>query len=704
MPFAANKNAKSSAESVSGTYDLFHNTVLLDHVSETVIVTDLQGRVIFWNRGAELGFGYTNAEMQGQSVECLYSRPSDERVAHDLVALEKMGEFRGQWRGRHKNGSEIIAEVHITTLKRDHELIGFIGVGVDVTEKVRLRALQERHTEQLRRLADASLAINSAVGIQNILREITEKARGIIGAHQALALIYVPENTAAAAHTLSVVSLSDKWIACRDGTDPFCCLNTPGGLHDDVCRSNRTLRLTQDELKAHPRWRSSELTGHACIDLRGWLAVPLIDRQGKNLGCVQVSDRYDGEFSQSDQDILMQLAQLASVALENAALLDMLNKEKVRAEEANRSKDEFMAMLGHELRNPLAPILTALELIALRGDDDRSAHEHGIIARQVRHMVQLVDDLLDVSRLTSGKILLSKSRLEIATVIARAVEMTSPLLEQRGHKLTVQVPSYGLLIDGDENRLSQVFANLLSNAAKYTPPGGDINIRGARVGDAIEVEVIDSGMGIGADLLPHVFELFIQGRRTLERAEGGLGLGLSIVRALTEMHSGTVRACSQGRGLGSQFTVSLPAAKSAGLPLVPESKWVAKVVREGAKKGNMHVLVVDDNRDAATVLAEALEYVGYAVKMAFDGPQALQAANQFEPDVVILDIGLPVIDGYEVARRMRQNVQLAHTKLIALTGYGQEGDRARSRELGFAEHLVKPIDMNSVISVLKRLS
>ena len=369
---------------------------------------------------------------------------------------------------------------------------------------------------------------------------------------------------------------------------------------------------------------------------------------------------------------------------------------RVTAESANRAKDEFLAMLGHELRNPLAPILTALQLLKLRGIQ-AGERERDIIERQVRHLVSLVDDLLDVSRITRGKIDLRRQPVEMADVVARAIEMASPLLEQQRHDLSIDVPSAGLIVDGDAARLAQVVSNLLTNAAKYTEPGGAISVTAAAEDGEAVLRVTDTGSGIEADMLPRIFDLFVQQPQTLERSRGGLGLGLAIVRSLVELHGGSVSATSGGRGAGSEFAIRLPLAESA----LKSGEPVARLQlprRRGRTTGR--VLIVDDNRDGAAMLAEMLSAFGYETRFVHDGPSAFIVAEQFQPHIALLDLGLPVIDGFEVARRFADNPRLRRTRLVAVTGYGQVQDRAQSARAGFVAHLVKPVDVEQLRAVL----
>ena len=364
------------------------------------------------------------------------------------------------------------------------------------------------------------------------------------------------------------------------------------------------------------------------------------------------------------------------------------------AEASGRAKDEFLAMLGHELRNPLAPIVTALQLMRLRGEGPE--RERAIIERQVKHLVRLVDDLLDVSRIAGGKIDLARERVELSTLLAVAIERTSPLLEQARHTLEVEVEPRGLAIDADPARMSQVFSNLLANAAKYTPPGGHIVIRAARAGNDVVVTVEDSGVGIPADLLPRVFDLFVQNAQTIERAQGGLGLGLSIVKRLVELHQGTVEARSTGDGHGSTFTVRVPRALGEILTESPPS------IARFPSGEELAILIVDDNEDAAEVLSIALEQMGHRTLVATDGPAALALlrSGSWIPDVALLDIGLPVMDGYELAGRLRDDPSLVGVRLVAITGYGQASDRRRAEQAGFDHHLVKPVDLATLEGVL----
>jgi signal transduction histidine kinase/CheY-like chemotaxis protein len=373
------------------------------------------------------------------------------------------------------------------------------------------------------------------------------------------------------------------------------------------------------------------------------------------------------------------------------AALSRAQLAQKEAEEASRAKDEFLALLGHELRNPLAPIVTALELVKRRGGGE--AREIQVIERQVRHLTRLVDDLLDVSRITRGKVELSREPLDVAGVVARAIEMATPLIESKRHRLHTDVAP-GLSLFADPHRLAQALGNILVNAAKYTDPSGDVWVSARRDGGDVVLSVRDSGAGMTADLLEHLFDPFVQGPRTRDRAAGGLGIGLSLARNLVRMHGGDVTARSDGPGKGSELVVRLPAEPAAVEP--------AEEASEAPRTpDSRRVLAVDDNEDAVRLTADLLSAQGHEVRMALDGPSALEAASAWAPDVVILDIGLPIMDGWEVASRLRERFGDAVT-LIALTGYGQPSDRARSVEAGFDAHLVKPITPAELLKAVAR--
>lgn len=359
--------------------------------------------------------------------------------------------------------------------------------------------------------------------------------------------------------------------------------------------------------------------------------------------------------------------------------------------EGDRRKSEFLATLAHELRNPLAPISNALQILHLVGGEDEQIQSAAqIMERQVRQMVRLVDDLLDISRISLGKVDLRLGSVDVAEILSQAIEQTRPAIEAAGHRLNVVAPSEPVVLNADRGRLAQAVANLLNNSCKYSDSGGQIDIFVERQGDTVLIRVRDAGVGIAPEMLPRVFDLFTQVDQSLSRSQGGLGIGLSLVRSLVEMHGGTVTALSGGLGMGSEFTVQLPATAGGAYPLIPQPAC-------GAAGRARRILVVDDNRDSALSLARLLQHSGHVMATAHDGLAALAEAAEFRPEVVVLDIGLPGLNGYEVAREIRRLEWGAGIGLIALTGWGQDNDREKSAAAGFDTHLVKPVDYDALV-------
>jgi PAS domain S-box-containing protein len=367
--------------------------------------------------------------------------------------------------------------------------------------------------------------------------------------------------------------------------------------------------------------------------------------------------------------------------------------------EADQRKDEFLAMLAHELRNPLAPIRNAVQVLKLAGPSNANQQwAREVIERQVQHLTRLVDDLLDVSRFTQGKVQIACEPLDLATIIHRAVEASRPLIDARHHQLSVALPPEPVRLEGDLTRLVQVVGNLLNNAAKYTDEGGSIHLEAAREGAEAVIRVRDNGMGLPADLLPHVFDLFTQADRSLDRSQGGLGIGLTLVRQLIRLHGGRVEARSEGPGRGSEFIVRIPAQAAPAADARESTEADARPAAPGLK-----ILLVEDSVDSAEMMAFILQLGGHQVRIAHDGPAALEAARAFLPEVVLCDIGLPGMNGYEVAARLREQPAFQRTPLIALTGYGQDDARSRSREAGFDVHLVKPVEPDALEALLETL-
>lgn len=382
-------------------------------------------------------------------------------------------------------------------------------------------------------------------------------------------------------------------------------------------------------------------------------------------------------------------ASLATTGLQTA-------RADYEREQASRAKDEFLAMLGHELRNPLAPIITVMDLLRLRSKGEELSREHLIIERQAKHLSRLLDDLLDATRIVRGKVELKSEPVELVGLVTRAIEAADALFNERGHCLNVTMPGQAVWVFGDPTRLMQVFANLLTNAAKYTDRGGVINATLAVSERQVTVSIQDNGSGISPTLYPKLFKIFEQGTATIDRAKGGLGIGLALVKTFIELHQGSVTAHSDGIGCGSTFNVTLPLLSE------PNETTPAPDFAPAASGNGARILVVDDNTDALESLRDYLVHQGYEVATASEPMQALGIADGFRPDIAVLDIGLPGMDGYELAIALRSTFPASQLRLIALTGYGQTKDFERSKRAGFDTHLVKPVSLEALDAAITR--
>jgi signal transduction histidine kinase/ActR/RegA family two-component response regulator len=444
--------------------------------------------------------------------------------------------------------------------------------------------------------------------------------------------------------------------------------------------------VVTDEMLVAVAMNDEHLAVLRALGCTSLIIAPLLVR-GQSIGALSLCMSGDRRFEEPDHQLARELGALAGLTIDNARRLESERWARERAERAEAAKDEFLAMLGHELRNPLAPIVTALDLLRERGGPQ--SRELGVIERQTRYLTRLVDDLLDVSRIARGMITLQRQPVGTLELVQRAVEMVESMFAARRQHLALAV-SAGLVLDIDPERIAQVLVNLLTNASKYTPAEGSIEVRARKDGEQIAIVVRDSGIGIAHDMLPRIFDMFVQHRQPLDRSGGGLGLGLTIVKSLVEAHGGSVVARSEGVGKGSELEVRLPAS------IQPQPA----ISGEPAKPALTKVLVVDDNVDAAQLIGESLARAGYETRVAHDAREAIEVARALHPSVALLDIGLPVIDGYELAGMLRSQPGLERMCLIALTGYGQPSDRERTRAAGFDRHLVKPVTVQAIRAVL----
>jgi PAS domain S-box-containing protein len=591
-----------------------------------IFMLDPEGHVISWNRGAELIKGYRPEEILGRHFSLFYQAGALERgwPEHELKVARTEGRFEDEgWRVR-KDGSVFWANVIITAL---HDaagaLCGFAKVTRDLTERRRQEETLRDSEERFRLLME---------GVKDYAIFMLDPEGKIVSWNNGAELIkgYRPEEVLG--RHFSIFYPADALAR---------------GWPEHELRMARAEGRFEDE-----GWRVRK-DGSVF-----WANVVITPLYGVDKGL--------RGFAKITRD------------LTERKRIEML-------EEADLRRNEFLAMLSHELRNPLAPIRNALSVMRMSGVNESAlSWARTVLDRQVAHLTRLVDDLLDVSRIAIGKITLQREPLDVAQIVTSAVESSQPLIDSREHALEVLLPAEPLRIEGDLPRLSQVVLNLLNNAAKFTPKGGHIRLTVERDGEMAAIRVHDTGIGISADLLPNVFDLFTQGDRSLDRTEGGLGIGLTMAQRLVKLHGGSVEVRSEGSGLGSEFVVRLPLlAVQASAPQLQQAA--------GRPAGCRRVLVVDDNRDATETLELLLQLWGHEVQSALNGPEALARAVEFRPEIILLDIGLPGMSGYEVARQLRQLPGFQDVFIVAVTGYGQDSDRLHSQEAGFGHHLVKPV-------------
>ncbi len=666
-----------------------------------IILLDANGRITTWNDAAERIKGWSADEILGQPYETFF--PAEDRAAglpaDNLAAAVREGEHHVTgWRVR-KDGTRFFAEASIWPLyTHDGTLQGYAKLTHDLTA-ARLAEEMQHKLEIERAAREASEAGRDRLARLHRAAQALSRASTPLEVAAAVLRECLVEVDAAAGAIYVMSSRGDALELLDERGHPPRLLGEIGehtldrlAPATEVVRTKSPLFFedARSFLERYPSFADLYRTG----GFEATAAIPLIAREVV-LGVIAIRYRRHHAFAETDRSLLITLGELCAQALERARLLEAEIAARAEAEAASRAKDEFLAMLGHELRNPLAPIATAVELMKFRGET-HSIREREVIERQLGHITRLVDDLLDISRITRGKLELTLRPVEVADVIGNAVEIVSPLLEQRHHRLTMTVPR-GLTVNADSARLAQIVSNLLSNAAKYTRPNGHIELRASGTADEVVIQVRDNGEGISPDLLPRIFDLFVQGKRTFDRSDGGLGIGLSLVNNLVALHGGSASVTSNGiPGDGSEFTIRLPR-----FVRVVATEQVSRDALPGAPM-RKRVLVVDDNRDFAEMLAATLATLGYEVTMAGDAIDALERLKNFEAEAAVLDLGLPVLDGFELARRIQQEFPDRTPRLIAVTGYGQQHDRDRSAGVGFADHLVKPIDIGAVVAALER--
>ena len=649
--------------------------VLVDAVRDyAIFMLDATGRVTSWNTGAERIKGYAREDILGQSFSIFYSQEDrgQGRPEWNLKQAAEMGSAEDVgWRVR-KDGSRFLAEVKIYALKDESgRLTGFAKVTRDVTDMQRVR-----EQEAVASLGQLALSTTDLAALMD-------------------------EVAATVARTLQMEYCGIFELA---GEGPGLTLRAGVGWKDGLIG-----RATVDGRADSPAGFAFLAVRPVVVEDFGtetrFARPPLLEEHGVVSGMtavIQGLDRPYGilgahtskrrTFSPEDVHFLQAVANVLAAAIEKHRLITAL-------EESNINKDQFLAVLSHELRNPLAPIQNLVPIITQHSAEHPVLRQAGtILERQARTITRLLDDLLDVTLVTTGKIQLRKNQVELRTLVERAGEMVRHLIEARGHRFTVTLPPEPVWMDVDPTRAEQVLVNLLGNAAKYTKPGGAVFLSAELAGRDVVIRVRDTGVGIEPEMLPRIFTLFAQVNTALDRTESGLGIGLALVKNLVELHGGTVEAHSAGLGQGSEFIVRLPARS------VPRKDLPPHLASADAAGTHLRVLVIDDNPDSADSMAMLIQMHGHEARAEHSGAAALATADQFRPDVVILDIAMPVLDGFEVAARLRELRNGDHMVLVALTGYGQEQDLRRSKEAGFDHHMVKPIDLRELESLLASLA
>ena len=666
---------------------------IVEGSDDAIASKTLDGVVNSWNPAAARLFGYKPEEIIGKSIRLII--PPELQAEEDTI----LGQLRRGERVDHfetvrlaKDGTRIDVSLTISPIRDPSgAIVGASKIARDITARKRAETRLREEIQVRELLGDAAQAVVRAqLDLERVVQSVTDIAREITGAAFG-AFFYNVLDGGGESYRVYTISGAPLEAFSRFPQPRNTAVFGPTFRGEASVRSSD---ITADPRYGHNPPYHGMPEGH--LPVRSYLAVPVKAASGEVLGGLFFGHPEPGVFTERAEQLVAAMAAQAAVAVESARAHQALKREidqRKQAEQAlsqvNRQKDEFLAMLAHELRNPLAPIRNATELLSqMLANNPNAQAALGMIKRQDVQLSRLVDDLLDVSRITTGRIQLKCKPIDLATVITQAVETVEPQVREKRHRLSTTALSYEpLYVEGDFARLVQCVSNILANATKYTEPGGEIWVRTHGDRDSAFIEISDTGAGIPTELLPHVFDLFVQSDRTLDRAQGGLGIGLAVVKRLIEMHNGEVIARSDGLGRGSLFELRLPRiARPAPLPAVGEQ----------FESEPRRVLIVDDNTDAADSLALLLKFNGHETHAVYSGKEALASIELFKPDVAVLDIGLPEMNGYDLARQIRKMPQSKGLRLIALTGYGQVEDQQRAHAAGFDGHLVKPVDLSSL--------
>lgn len=666
---------------------------IVEGSDDAIASKTLDGIVTSWNPSAARLFGYKPEEIIGKSITLII--PPERQAEEDTI----LGQLRRGERVDHfetvrlaKDGTRIDVSLTISPVRDPSgAIVGASKIVRDITARKRSERRLREEIQVRNLLGDAAQAVvHAQLDLQRVVQSVTDIAREITGAAFG-AFFYNVQDERGESYRLYTISGAPVEAFSKFPQPRNTAVFGPAFRGEANVRSGD---ITADPRYGHNPPYHGMPEGH--LPVRSYLAVPVKAASGEVLGALFFGHPEPDVFTERAERLVAAVAAQAAVAVESARAHQALKREieqRKQAEhalsQADRRKDEFLAMLAHELRNPLAPIRNATELLShMLANDANAQAALGMIKRQGVQLSRLVDDLLDVSRITTGRIQLKREPIDLATVITQAVETVESQVREKRHRLSTTTLSYEpLYVQGDFARLVQCVGNILANATKYTEPGGEIWVRTHGDEESAFIEVSDTGAGIPPELLPHVFDLFVQSDRTLDRAQGGLGIGLAVVKRLVEMHRGEVTAHSEGLGRGSTFELRLPRiARPALIPPAGE-RFEAEPRR---------VLIVDDNADAANSLALLLKFNGHETHAVYSGKEALASMELFKPDVAVLDIGLPEMNGYDLARQMRKMPHSRALRLIALTGYGQVEDQQRAQAAGFDGHLVKPVDLSSL--------
>lgn len=662
---------------------------IVESSDDAIISKTLDGRIISWNRAATRLYGYSPEEAIGSPITLIV--PADKREEEKQI-LEKVR--RGE-RVDHietvridKAGRRVTVSLTISPVRdRSGHVIGASKVARDITSRRQaddaILALKDELALQLadlRRLHDMSSRLCTTLELQPILDEILRTAVAVEGTDMGLLSLWEPETNCLRVRA----SLGfDAEFLKHAATVP-----TGVGACGVSFREKR--RIIVEDIETDPLL-APDRNAVCGVGVKSIHSTPLITRSGEVVGVLSLHFRWLHKPSDREIHVIDLLARQAVDFIENARLYAELR-------DSDRRKDEFLATLAHELRNPLAPISNALQILSMSGNLSPTVEGvRSIMERQVKHLVRLVDDLLEISRITRGTIDLRREIVPLSLIIESAVETSRPLINEAKHQLTISLPAESLVVNADSVRLAQVFSNLLNNAAKYTDEGGQIWLSARRDGAQAVVTVRDNGLGIPAEMQTRVFDIFSQVDHTRGRAQGGLGIGLSLAKRLVELHDATIEMQSAGRGRGTEFTIRLPLVKDASQVVVNET------VTPHSSLPPRKIVIVDDTRAAAHVLCKLLQAMGQHVQTANNATTAVELIRAERPDIVISDIAMPEVDGYELARRLRSDESLKGVTLVALTGYGQASDRKQTRAAGFDYHLVKPVSLDDLQGLLASL-